>query len=112
MNHQDVKTPRPRSKDTGLYEQSNRGHRVIRLPFEESAYTEIVDDPELFRAYVDDYLTKFAELLPDSMQLSNGKKIKYLFGGRDLLLRSGIFCVRSSATGNKNNETSVTKVIS
>ena len=44
--------------------------------------------------------------------LSNGKKIKYLFGGRDLLLRSGIFCVRSSATGNKNNETSVTKVIS
>ncbi|MDE5089711.1 MAG: hypothetical protein O4805_22320 [Trichodesmium sp. St16_bin2-tuft] len=70
MNHQDVKTPRPRSKDTGLYEQSNRGHRVIRLPFEESAYTEIVDDPELFRAYVDDYLTKFAELLPDSMQLS------------------------------------------
>ena len=44
--------------------------------------------------------------------ISNGKKIKYLFGGRDLLLRSGIFCVRSSATGNKNNETSVTKVIS
>ena len=75
MNHQDVKTPRPRSKDTGLYEQSNRGHRVIRLPFEESAYTEIVDDPELFRAYVDDYLTKFAELLPDSMQLRDGNKI-------------------------------------
>ena len=70
MSHQDVKTPRNRSKDKGLYEQSNRGHRVIRLPFDESAYAEIVDDPKLFRSYLDDCLTNFAELFPDSLQLS------------------------------------------
>ena len=67
---------------------------------------------------INGYLCGISEKSPQGNELkrtnslSNGKKIKYLFGGRDLLLRSGIFCVRSSATGNKNNETSVTKIIS
>ena len=68
MSHQDEKSPRRRSKDKRLYEQSNRGHSVIRLPFKESDYFEIVDDREVFREYVDEYIAKFPELFPESMR--------------------------------------------
>ena len=67
MSHQDEKSPRRRSKDKRLYEQSNRGHRTIRLPFEESDYIAIVDDHNIFRERVDEYIAKYPELFPESM---------------------------------------------
>ena len=73
MNHQSEKSPRQRSKYKGLYEESNRGHRTIRLLFNEVEYFEIVDDPEMFREYLDKNMTKFPELFPK--QMFNGYKL-------------------------------------
>ena len=61
-------TKRKRSKDTTLLEVSKRGHRIIRLPFCQSDYSEIVNNPKAFRLYLDDFMRKFPELFPKSMK--------------------------------------------
>ena len=90
-----------------IAQKANSSERAFLISILEAGVTYVAD-----RGYFSFDLAEKVQKAAAFFILSNGKKIKYLFGGRDLLLRSGIFCVRSSATGNKNNETSVTKVIS
>ncbi len=43
---------------------SKRENRVICLPFDQKTYLEIVNDPEKFRAQVDEFFNLFPELFP------------------------------------------------
>ena len=68
MSQLNEETKRKRSKDTTLLEVSKRGHRIIRLPFCQEQYSTIVNDPVIYRTYLDDFLENFPELFPASMK--------------------------------------------
>lgn len=68
MSHPIEKPKRQRRKDTTLYEGSNRGQRVIRLPFEPGRYNQTVLDAAAFRHYLDELIRQFPELFPTGIQ--------------------------------------------
>lgn len=60
---------RPRKADTERKPLSSqpRGHKTICVPLDESGYREIVDDPLLYRSYVDGIYANHPELFPQAM---------------------------------------------
>ena len=55
-------------------ETVNRQCRTICLPFTQSCYDEIIDDPKKFRAYINNMLEEFPELFP--VEIHNGYWMK------------------------------------
>jgi len=45
---------------------SERGNRVIRLPFSKDVYEQGISDPAVFRQHLDEFFSACPELLPDS----------------------------------------------
>lgn len=53
---------------------SASANRVICLPFDQKTYPKIVNDPEKFRAQVDEFFNLYPELFP--RRIINGYQLK------------------------------------
>ena len=70
MEAQERSIARPRKADGKRQELSGqpRGHKTICIPLDEPKYREIVEEPLLYRTYVDAIYAKHPELFPQAMK--------------------------------------------
>lgn len=70
-----------------------RKSRIIRLPIDQEFYSEVVDDSDRFRNWLDDSYTRYPELFPD--QFSDG----YLMKDSLVSKKTGLFLRRITVKG-------------
>ena len=70
-----------------------RKSRIIRLPIDQELYSEVVNDSDRFRSWLDDSYAQYPELFPD--QFSGGYLMKDSFVSK----KTGLFLRRITVNG-------------
>lgn len=69
------------------YPDSSRYNRVIRLPFSQDDYAELVRDATLFRTHLDVYIVQYPELFPPDILHGYRMKDRYVSEKLDIMFR-------------------------